>query len=116
MDDERDDSGDPDDADDDVTIVGDHELVVELRRLAADRPDAPGRPLPPPAPPVRPSRRPAGRAAASRRPQPPAPRPAPAAAGDEWWDDAEGDRPRVMWLVIALAVAAAAVVAMLLLR
>ena len=90
MDDERDDSGDHDDADDDdddVTIVGDHELVVELRRLAADRPDAPGRPLPPPAPP-----------------------------GDEWWDDAEGDRPRVMWLVIALAVAAAAVVAMLLLR
>ncbi len=111
MDDERDDSGD-----DDVTIVGDHELVVELRRIAADLPDAPGRPLPPPVPPVPPARHPAGRAATSRRPHPPAPRPATVAADDEWWDDADGDAPRVVWLVIALAVAAAAVVAMVLLR
>ena len=91
MDDERDDSGD-----DDVTIVGDHELVAELRRIAADADTrAPGRPLPPPAP-SRARRRnvTAGRCGQRRAGRsPPAPRP-PRAPDDEWWDDADGDAPR----------------------
>jgi hypothetical protein len=123
MDSERDDTDD----DDDVTIVGDHELVVELRRIAAERSRGAGA-LPPPAWPVstgpghpRPSAstgapRP-GSPAASRRPAPPAPAPR-VVSDDEWWydDDDDATASRFVWLAIACVVAALVVVGLVLLR
>ena len=123
MDSERDDTND-----DDVTIVGDHELVVELRRIAAERGQVGARALPPPGWPVaagpgvpRPSAsneapRP-GSLAASRRPAPPAPAPR-AVSDDEWWYDDDDDAlgSRLVWLGIASVVAALVVVGLILLR
>lgn len=105
--------------DDDVTIVGDHELVVELRRLAAERSPAQGQPLPPPAWPVStgPAEPRPTSPAASRRPAPPAPSPR-VAYEDEWWydDDDDENRARLVWLGLAIVVAAVVVVALILVR
>jgi hypothetical protein len=110
------------DPDDDVTVVGDHELVVELRRIARERSTAPAGhpprppvlppPPPPPFPPLPSRRAPVRRQARTPtsapyrgRPTPPAP-----AAGTtivEWDDDTAG-RTSPVWLVL-IALAAIAV-------
>jgi hypothetical protein len=93
--------------DDDVTVVGDHELVVELRRIAAAKPGAPGAALPPPA--LR------GPAAPARAPLPWTGIP----GHDEWWDEDEDEEPSGGVLRVALLAAlvvAVAVAAVLILR
>jgi hypothetical protein len=143
MDTDRDAPYDPED--DDVTVVGDHELVVELRRMAADRAranagarvpvsstvpatTAPGTPLPPPVvvpaavvtppePALVAEPRATRRVAAGRRPAPPAPADGDPFGAEDWWDeDGDGDdRSRLVWIVLAVVVGVLAIVALLVL-
>jgi hypothetical protein len=114
--------------DDDVTVVGDHELVVELRRIAAERGPATGAPLPPPRPaaeaarsgPSEPGpRRGAGARPTERRGVPPQPR---AAVDEDWWDDDDDDgaggpmRTVLIAVLIAALVVALAVAGLFVLR
>ena len=104
------------DPDDDVTVVGDHELVAELRRQTAAAVAPRGRPLPPPCLPVV-----TAPAAPSLGSLPAAPRPVTTAVPsswyeDEWEDDDEDERSPLVWVVLAFGVAAAVVVALLLVR
>jgi hypothetical protein len=112
------------DPDDDVTIVGDHELVTELRRLARDVAAGSGAPPPPPPParPTAPGVAGPGAAASAPSANPPPGRPERRRAAEAWdddyrWGDEEQrDGSRLAWIVLALVVAAAVVGALLVLR
>jgi hypothetical protein len=121
------------DPEDDVTVVGDHELVVELRRIARERSTTPSghalrAPLPPtPLPPPPPSTPPTSRRAPTRqaartpartssggRAAPPAP-----AAGTtivEWDDEDATEGAGLPWLVLIAFAAVAVAVTLILLR
>ena len=114
---------DPDD--DDVTVVGDTELVAELRRQAAASGRAPGRPLPPPSAPVargttglaQQGRDVVRSAGGVRRPAPPAPTGGETSGGYyEWYEDDEDRRSPAVWLLLAVGVAAAVIAALVLVR
>ena len=100
----------PFDPDDEVTVVGDHELVAELRRQVAALTPPHGRPLPPPRAPV------VSTAIAPRRPGrlPPAPRrmdDRPTTSGTT-----RNERAPIVWVLVAVTVVAAVIVALVLLR